>query len=229
MTETMLYSPETESARQGHDVDPRIPAVNAFWRQAGIDKWFAKDPVFDTDFRQRFEALHFAGASRELDHWIDTAEGALTLIVLLDQFPRNSHRNTGAHVRHRLACAALCPDRGRSRPGTCRSNRRWGSSSIFPSSIPRIPKIGRGSLSFASRSMMKPSDMRTSTRTSSRALGAFRTATPLLGVIRHRKSRLSSMTAASPDEGPTRGGTVEPPQRAAQARNRDHHNRSAIL
>src|SRR5690606_14627036 len=34
-------------------------------------------------------------ARRELDHWAETAEGALALIILLDQFPRNCFRGTG--------------------------------------------------------------------------------------------------------------------------------------
>jgi uncharacterized protein (DUF924 family) len=95
MTKTMLRPPESGGPVDKAAVDPRIAAVNGFWRQAGIDKWFAKDKAFDTDFRQRFEALHFAAAARELDDWIETAEGALALMVLLDQFPRNSYRNTG--------------------------------------------------------------------------------------------------------------------------------------
>ncbi len=33
-------------------------------------------------------------ARRELDHWAETAEGALALLILLDQFPRNSFRGT---------------------------------------------------------------------------------------------------------------------------------------
>ncbi|MEP9380072.1 DUF924 family protein [Aquabacter sp. CN5-332] len=115
MTETPPHSLENESARHVPDVDPRIAAVNAFWRHAGIDKWFAKDPTFDTDFRQRFEALHFAAAARQLDHWVDTAEGALALMVLLDQFPRNSYRNTGhmfATDKLALRFARIAVDRG---------------------------------------------------------------------------------------------------------------------
>ena len=60
MTKTMLRPPEIGGPVDKAAVDPRIAAVNGFWRQAGIDKGFAKDKAFDTDFRQRFEALHFA-------------------------------------------------------------------------------------------------------------------------------------------------------------------------
>lgn len=66
-----------------------------FWIQAGPQKWFAKDDSFDADFKNRFLEAHYAAASRALDHWMETADGALALIILLDQLPRNAFRNTG--------------------------------------------------------------------------------------------------------------------------------------
>ncbi len=69
--------------------------VVAFWKEAGPAKWFAKDAAFDAEFRRRFHDAHVAAARRELDDWAGTAEGALALLILLDQFPRNSFRDTG--------------------------------------------------------------------------------------------------------------------------------------
>lgn len=69
--------------------------VIAFWKEAGPGRWYKKDDAFDADFRTRFEAAHMAAARRELDGWMETPEGALALLVLLDQFPRNSYRGTG--------------------------------------------------------------------------------------------------------------------------------------
>lgn len=69
--------------------------VVAFWRAAGPERWFAKDEAFDRDFRERFDGLHFAAARRACDGWIAGAEGALALLLLLDQYPRNSFRGTG--------------------------------------------------------------------------------------------------------------------------------------
>lgn len=74
------------------DITPS--AVVAFWKEAGPAKWFAKDDAFDADFRRRFHDAHVAAARRELDGWIETPEGALALLILLDQFPRNSFRGT---------------------------------------------------------------------------------------------------------------------------------------
>ena len=68
-----------------------------FWREAGPDKWFAKDDAFDRAFIARFHDAHMAAARRELDRWLDEAEGALALLILLDQFPRNAFRST-AHM-----------------------------------------------------------------------------------------------------------------------------------
>jgi uncharacterized protein (DUF924 family) len=75
----------------------RQAAVVEFWREAGLACWFDKDPVFDTTFRRRFLRLHYAAARRELDAWAETPMGALALLILLDQFPRNAFRGT-AHM-----------------------------------------------------------------------------------------------------------------------------------
>ena len=69
-------------------------AVVAFWRKAGAGLWFAKDDAFDRRFREHFLSLHEAAARGELGGWLATAEGALGLVVLLDQFPRNAFRGT---------------------------------------------------------------------------------------------------------------------------------------
>ena len=66
----------------------------AFWTEAGPARWFKKDAGFDREFRDRFLHLHEAAARGELTHWADTAEGALGLLLLLDQFPRNCFRGT---------------------------------------------------------------------------------------------------------------------------------------
>ena len=75
---------------------PAPADVIAFWRAAGHDKWFARDHGFDQQCRG-LEAAHLAAALRELDGWMGTAEGALALLLLLDQIPRNIYRGT-AHA-----------------------------------------------------------------------------------------------------------------------------------
>ncbi len=76
---------------------PSASEVVDFWCEAGPDRWFARSKDFDDRFRERFFDAHMAAARRELDPWMDSAEGALALMVLLDQFPRNCFRGT-AHM-----------------------------------------------------------------------------------------------------------------------------------
>ena len=64
-----------------------------FWRDAGPKAWFAKNETFDGRCRG-FADDHHAAARRELGHWENEAEGALALVLLLDQFPRNMFRNS---------------------------------------------------------------------------------------------------------------------------------------
>jgi uncharacterized protein (DUF924 family) len=68
--------------------------VVAFWREAGPARWFRKDAAFDAEFRTRFMAAHEAARRGELDTWANDAQGALALLILLDQFPRNAFRGT---------------------------------------------------------------------------------------------------------------------------------------
>jgi uncharacterized protein (DUF924 family) len=83
-----------------------------FWREAGAQRWFVKDPTFDEAIRLKFEPTHHAAARGEYDGWIETAEGALALLILLDQFPRNLYRGT-AHqfatdpLARRIAAEAI--------------------------------------------------------------------------------------------------------------------------
>ncbi|MGJ7563925.1 DUF924 family protein [Variovorax sp. GB1R11] len=72
---------------------PTARDVVDFWRQAGPERWFAKNAALDTEFISRFTQAHQAAARGELDAWLADAEGTLALLVLLDQFPRNAWRN----------------------------------------------------------------------------------------------------------------------------------------
>lgn len=71
--------------------------VIQFWADAGPKAWFAKDSAFDDEIRSRYEALHHRAARRELDDWAESPQGALALMLLPDQFPRNLYRGS-AHA-----------------------------------------------------------------------------------------------------------------------------------
>jgi uncharacterized protein (DUF924 family) len=68
--------------------------VTAFWREAGPDKWFKKDPAFDADITRRFLETYEAAAARQLVDWEGSAEAAFALLLVLDQFPRNMFRGS---------------------------------------------------------------------------------------------------------------------------------------
>ena len=96
---------------------PALPSASdvvAFWREAGPKRWFAKSDAFDDSFRSRFIDAHEAAAAGQLAAWSQDAEGALALLILLDQFPRNAFRgqarmfSTDAQARDvaRIAIAA---------------------------------------------------------------------------------------------------------------------------
>jgi uncharacterized protein (DUF924 family) len=68
-----------------------------FWTGAGPKAWFRTDPAFDAALRARFEATHLAASRNELEGWSQSGEGALALVLLLDQAPRNIYRGS-AHA-----------------------------------------------------------------------------------------------------------------------------------
>ncbi len=71
--------------------------VVSFWSEAGPARWFSKDEAFDADLRARFEAAHLSAARGGFAEWEARAEGALALILLTDQIPRNIYRGS-AHA-----------------------------------------------------------------------------------------------------------------------------------
>jgi uncharacterized protein (DUF924 family) len=87
------------------DVTPA--EIVSFWSDAGPDRWFESDAAFDQAIRSKFLATHEAAARGELSIWEDSADGALALLILLDQFPRNMFRgNVRAFATDPLARAA---------------------------------------------------------------------------------------------------------------------------
>jgi uncharacterized protein (DUF924 family) len=78
--------------------------ILAFWfgapDEAGQDEpretWWLKDPALDAEIRARFLGPYQGAAAGEFDAMAQTAEGALALILLLDQFSRNMFRDEPA-------------------------------------------------------------------------------------------------------------------------------------
>jgi uncharacterized protein (DUF924 family) len=71
-----------------------VSDVLDFWRTAGPDRWFTRDAAFDAEVGRRLLSAHEAAAAGTLDAWAMQEQGALALVLLLDQVPRNVFRAT---------------------------------------------------------------------------------------------------------------------------------------
>ena len=57
------------------------------------DEWFRKDAAFDAAIRDRFRTTYERAARGEFDKWCSVAHGALALVIVLVQVPRNLIRD----------------------------------------------------------------------------------------------------------------------------------------
>ena len=81
-----------------------IADIVTFWLRDSRDRpdralarrgwWYEGGPVVDEEIRVRFGDLVPRACAREFTGWRDTSDGALALILLLDQFTRNLYRGT---------------------------------------------------------------------------------------------------------------------------------------
>jgi uncharacterized protein (DUF924 family) len=62
--------------------------------EAGEARWFTKDAAFDGALKVRFGEAAAAARDGAFADWMETAEGALGLVLLLDQVPRNIYRGS---------------------------------------------------------------------------------------------------------------------------------------
>jgi uncharacterized protein (DUF924 family) len=96
----------------------RIDAILSFWFRElelsgpqidqRMDIWFGEDPVFDHEIEKEFSADIEEASEGRLDHWAHEPRGRLALILLLDQFRRNIHRNTIESFAKDKAALKLC-------------------------------------------------------------------------------------------------------------------------
>ena len=59
-------------------------------------RWYAADDRLDQEIRLKFGEAMERARSGALGDWRTTGEGALALVILLDQFTRNAYRGTAA-------------------------------------------------------------------------------------------------------------------------------------
>ncbi len=76
---------------------PTPQDIIAFWRDTvGPKRWFGADAELDAQIARRFEAVWQMAKAGKLAAWEESVEGALALILVLDQFPRNMFRGQSA-------------------------------------------------------------------------------------------------------------------------------------
>ena len=69
--------------------------------------WWMKDGEFDRLVDERFGDLVTLAENEDLSSWLETPLGTLAFIIVVDQFPRNMHRDgPGAFSRDALALRA---------------------------------------------------------------------------------------------------------------------------
>lgn len=73
--------------------DPRSAEVLGFWRDLGPAGWYAGTAEIDAAVRALFAPLCADAREGALAAWGNSAAGALALILVLDQFPRNIWRD----------------------------------------------------------------------------------------------------------------------------------------
>ena len=87
-----------------------------FWSKVvGESRWYAVELALDDLIRQTYEKVWHEARAGVSSAWEDTAEGALALLIVLDQFPRNMFRNDPrAYSSDARACdvAGKAIDRG---------------------------------------------------------------------------------------------------------------------
>ena len=109
---------ESKGASMTDEDLARIDKILSFWfkEQAlsapqidrRMDIWFGEDPVFDEAIKAEFEDDVEKASQGDLDHWAEEPHGRLALILLIDQFRRNIHRNTADAFSHDKLALKLC-------------------------------------------------------------------------------------------------------------------------
>ena len=67
--------------------------VNFWFGELSPKDWFRKDEALDSTIASRFGTIYQQLRSRVPPSWLDTPEGILAAILVLDQFPRNMFRS----------------------------------------------------------------------------------------------------------------------------------------
>ena len=109
---------ESKGASITDEDNARIDDILSFWFKEQqlsapqidrrMDIWFGEDPAFDEAIKAEFEDDIEKASQGTLDYWAEEPRGRLALILLIDQFRRNIHRNTAKAFSHDKLALKLC-------------------------------------------------------------------------------------------------------------------------
>ena len=109
---------ESKGATFTDEDQARIDKILSFWFKEQslsapqidrrMDIWFGEDAVFDHEIEKEFADDVKRASKGRLDHWADDPRGRLALIILIDQFRRNIHRNTAKAFSMDKLALKLC-------------------------------------------------------------------------------------------------------------------------
>lgn len=89
--------------------------VHGFWFRQPPARWFGKDDLFDLEIREKFGAWLDHFEPEQYEAWKNEPKPLLSLVILLDQFPRNAFRGTARSFQydlHALDAAREALDKG---------------------------------------------------------------------------------------------------------------------
>lgn len=92
----MPMSITRDAANEIHDLWFADALDSAEAHNARSQIWFRSDEAFDSEIRNRFEKLPQHALNGQLDGWLLAPRSAVSLVLVLDQFPRNLFRGSSS-------------------------------------------------------------------------------------------------------------------------------------
>lgn len=91
---------------------------NGFATPEASQRWSIKDPAFDDEIRENYEALYQDIVAGKKEDWLKTSDGLVAYVVVIDQLSRNMYRDTAkmyASDEQALTVALKAIDEGRDK------------------------------------------------------------------------------------------------------------------
>jgi len=96
-------------------LDPLAAEILDIWFGSTDDEiesrgptWWKKDPSFDQQLADRFGGQLHRAAAGSFSQWESSPHGSLALVVMLDQFPRNTFRGDARSFAFDAAARGVC-------------------------------------------------------------------------------------------------------------------------